>query len=653
MRLLFLFIIGAFSLSTDVFATAEDFSPPEYDWEELEDVEVRDSVVLNYYREGWKSIQGHDHHLAVEQFATARSIVEAYQPLDTLWIIDINEAKGLALTNMGSLRKSLEINYENTTLAEGLEDEEVKAFTLSIAYNSIAVIYSKMKLFELAQDYYYRALYIDSKYFGDNLEFHYVNHRNLGITSLQMNDYQNAANHLDQALDYLHHEGVYSRDRELALHFNFLQLALETDEQNSAHRYHRLASEIKESTRLNPELFVYGFELEMKYQLMMGDTTAAIDQIKAARSNLAETNYHLPFILCRLYISAAPVLIELGEYILAEELLDHCLDLQLPVRELDIDLIDDPGIVLKAKSFQTKIRGKKAALTESESELKRKLLSVYRDSEEQIEMLKTFITGSLIPHSRLRLTRDHFSVFENGIAALYELYLLTENEDYAKEAILLADQSRSLLLLEELVLRMSQSDEVQLTLAEDRLLKNQFDSLSLLRINLPPDTLPMVELEIKDRLAEVRIKREELFRNSLLQQPDYHSQMIEGRRAKTETLEELIDDGMTLLTHFFGESELYILAISRRGVYFNQKSHSEKDLENMRDFREEIERFPAVMGSRTDYRRHLAKMHDLADRIFDQLIGDGHRVFTDNLLVIPVDETSVFPFGALVSSFSA
>nr|MBS0036600.1 CHAT domain-containing protein [Saprospiraceae bacterium] len=618
------------------------------------DEESRDSILLEYYRAAWEDIDSYDYPSAIAKLRRAKQIVNSHSPPDLLWLIDINEALGFSLTHIGRLKESLSVNYEITELAKELEDEETYAFTLSIAYNSIAIIYSQMHFFELAMDYYSKALYIDSKYFPDNREFHYMNHRNIGIASKHMGDYETAKIHLRRAMEYLQHPAVNSTDRELALTYNFLDLSIQSADHASAHRFFKKAANLRDQITLHPEMYIYGYELTANYYLLTGDTTAALKSLREAQSNAQQSQYSLPFILCKLYSLSSRVLMDLGETDEAIELLNHCLDLQLPDPQSPPDLIDDPDAVLRAKSSITRARfleiENRGDLENKTSSLKELLL----ETESQIEMLKSFITSSLIPHSRTRLVADHMTVFETGMEILYHLYRLTGKRDYVNEAILLADQSRSILLLEDMVLKITADEEIQAAVEADRTLKITFDSLALLLYEFPAaeEANQLDKLQLENQLAEIRIQRQELFANSLLQQPQYLAQMIAGRKARGETIEHLKKEGITLLTHFFGKRNFFVLSTGKRGVYFEKKDYTEKPREKFLQFRQEIEKFPSVIGNSDLHRAHLEKLFGLSDIIYNQLVGGAAEYFTDHLCIIAVDETSVFPFGALIFDYS-
>ena len=607
----------------------------------------KDSVLQMYYESAWEAIDVQQHQRALAPINKGIELLKSADSIDYEWRIDFNNVLGVVYEALGHYRQMLSVFEENLRLSEHIEDEDFFNWTLSAAYSQIAVGLSRLHLFEGALDYYQRAKYIDHLAFPENYLFHFINNRNLGIVHMELNRLEAAFGYFQRAEAFLIKYGEPAPAYYSNLQADFGRIYMLLGETEKAKLALRKSKSLMDEHGSHIETYLNWYQLYMNLSLMLGDTLGAISTLDEAIAHIDYTEYQTQMIPCRIYNLGGQLHLDLGNPGKAAELFGRCLEKQ----QFELGLPpEEVGDIDEAIRAQTNLLRAELALTlwEKEEDQISGLSEIVQKVESSIELLRHFIGGILIPHSKNRLVRDHIGLFETGVHALYELYQITEYPGYLERAILISDQSRSVLLLEELVLRMTEEDETSVVFEQDMELKSEYDQLFLEVLSLQDSADVETEiLELRNRMADIQSERETIFLEVFSQQPRYVSEMIESGKPEAETLDKIVRSGYTVLTHFPGNQFFFTLAVSKRGAVFQRSELPEDVGEKMLELRNEIEYFPNVVGKSVAFEEHAKRLEAASRSTFDFLFRDVGEIATEKLLIIPVDEISAVPFSAL------
>lgn len=574
-------------------------------------------------------------------------------PPDYDWVAEFNHVLGEAYDQLGLFRENLTLYYENLEIANYIEDEQRVIEIHSIVYSTLATALARMGLYESAIPYYLKSDYIDRKYFADNLFYHYSNQRNLGVVYLRMGSAEEAEFYLNKAWDKLNRADNYNPSSHVALRNDFIKLNFLKNDLDRAGELIVESEKIinKYPEEIVPELFLFWQNNIIEWHVRMGDTTAALTAIEKGTEKILAMPFNLPYMGCRIYNSSADFLIQMGLFEKAKEFLNNCLDLQLMDKNLPPDQINEIGQVLNSRILLAKATILQA-LENSREEKISNLKWAVEYTEESINLLRHFTSGVLVPHSKNRLVREHMEIFEIGLLALYHLYEETSNPAFVKKGLFLADQSRSIILLEDLLRGFSTDPSLEKLMEKDIALKEEYDQV-FLKYHLLSGLENSEPVELRNSLASIQVKREEIYRQMIELQPEFHQQLLAAEHPKESTMNKIMEMDFCILTHFPGKEMLFTIGISNKGEVFHKVPIPEDFSSIAFSLRNEIERFPKVMGKREEFTTHIRAIEYTASKLYDWLIAPVEEILTGQMLIIPVDEISAIPFAALVKKSSA
>lgn len=608
----------------------------------------RDSLILHYYTEGWRAIDERRHPQAIPYLKKGKKRAYSFDPPDYDWVAEFNHVLGEVYDQLGLFRENLTVYYENLEIANYIENEDRVVEIRSIVYSTIAAALARMGLYESAIPYFYKSDYVDQKYFPEKLYYHYSNHRNLAVVYLNLKQAENAEYYLTKAKDILNQYEPFDPSMRFSIKNNFISLNFLKGDLEKVTVLLKASQKLLEEYGefYHPELHLLWHQNNIEWHVRKGDTTDAINAIKNATEKILSLQWDPRYMGCRIYNSSADFLIRLGLFEKAKKYLNRCLELHLADEGLPPDQINEIGQVLNSRTLMTKATIYEA-LEKSAEEKTSALEWAVEYTEESIILLRHFTSGVLIPHSKNRLVREHMNIFEFGLLALYHLYKVTEEPEYLKKALFLADQSRAIILLEDLLRGFSTDATLEELMLQDIRLKEEYDELSL-NYHLLSNGDDSELVELRNSMASIQVERENIYSRMMAFQPEFQQQLLAAENPKECTMQKIMELDFCILTHFPGSDILFTLGMSNKGMVFHKNEIPEEFSAITFSLRNEIERFPEVLGKREEYAAHIAAMESTASKLYDLLISPVEQILTGHLLIIPVDEISAIPFAALM-----
>ncbi|GEM_PF-2121839 len=611
--------------------------------------ENADSVLYDYYHTAWDKLYDSQFQQALDMINSGIKEVKSRDVVDYEWLIDFYGVKAIVYEELGHNHRVISIFENNIRLSEKVEDEDFVNWVLSSSYGHIAVALSRLHLFESAVDYYRRAIYIDHKHFPDNHQFHRANYRNIGLVKSDLGLFEEAVAYFEKAEYHTNLMEGASPTYLSSIKADFGRVYLMMGKTEKASEILEEAYALMDDYGAHIESFVNVHQLLMQAAMMRGDTTEAVSILNDAIELIDGTRHRMPMVPCRVYNFGGNLYLEMGNTEMAVRIFSKCLEFMDFSPDLPPDRVLDIDEVLRAKT--NLLRAEFAMVMEGDSgEKEDQLKEVLEMVDRNIRLLRHFIAGILIPHSKNRLVRERIGLFEVGINALYELYQMNPDPAYVQNALFIADQSRSAVLLEDIVLRMTEEEAIASDFNRDMELKASYDSLYL-ELNYWLDststTADSMVLDLRKQMAAIRSEREVLFTEVFSAQPLYIRELVETGQPDESFLNDMLEEGYSVLTHFPGTKILFTLGLSNQGAVFIRDSLPDDLAFEANQLRNEIDVFPHTIGNSTKFTEHLNRLEEVNNKTYNRFFKGMEEIATDKLLIIPVDEISAVPFAAL------
>lgn len=257
----------------------------------------------------------------------------------------------------------------------------------------------------------------------------------------------------------------------------------------------------------------------------------------------------------------------------------------------------------------------------------------------------------VLESSRLHFQKKNHRNYERSIEVVYEMYRHSQNEAYLKQAWLLIEKNKSLLLLENVLraekytnLGIPDSIQEQMTIASKTLLNAQKDLNSCeLKKDCEQDEIisirQVISLE-EERLRSVKRKIEKSF-------PEYYSFTSDSELQSPETIQAALKEDQLLINYFAGADYYYFVAVS------DTKSSLGR-IENDQGFDDELFRFLEEISGETlqstSIKNALEQYSTSAYSLYNKLIKDHFDIARySELIIIPDGDLAGVPFEALIS----
>jgi len=273
-------------------------------------------------------------------------------------------------------------------------------------------------------------------------------------------------------------------------------------------------------------------------------------------------------------------------------------------------------------------------------------ISYYKKGGKVIEALKETLVSDA---SKIRLMTEYSVLSEKIIALYFELFQSTKDQDYAFEALNIAEKSKASIVTEQLKSQSVKNrqksmplfkEEAQLTLQKSQLLqqrmleekKHEHAAISQLKIinnelNILSNKLQLLQNKIKDSYPELRVSTGEITKKHL------------------EDL--LINESQLLLNYFVGSRSVYVFSFAKNASLTFRK------IENKLKFQEQLQTFYSLFSDTAGakLKNNIQNYKLQAHALYQQLLGpefDKNRF--SSLVIIPDAAIGLIPFDALLTT---
>ncbi|MCB0625767.1 MAG: CHAT domain-containing protein [Saprospiraceae bacterium] len=431
----------------------------------------------------------------------------------------------------------------------------------------MAVAYQHMGDYEKAMRYLSLARADFARFPQQELHAHWYN--TMGLTLNSMGRHQEAVDSLQKAVQLYRQIGGYDEDiAACQLNMAYSHYALGQFEEALLYFEESLDYTLKQGTDQ---------ELISKNLNNIGETQRRLGHLEAARNSLEKA---LALALesddlvraGRCYDNLAEVYVDQGKPEEALRYFDMALRTAIPGFSEDQLSEHDYSEQLRAVADK---RNLLIFLSDKARYLQKRYRQTGDSNYLQLSLQHYRLVGRLIQYMRAEFTRDSklfwlsetYPIFERSIAAGYELFQLSGADEWMEEVWSNMEQNKAVLLLESI-----QADKRNMFAGiPDSLLLQQSqaaEAISRLRrrsLELGQEGSPDRQ-EVRQLQLEIIRRQEDLADLERQLRKDYpvYSQFTQAQTAsRADIQQDLPDDQTALLEFFWGDSSLYLLALTR------------------------------------------------------------------------------------------
>jgi len=184
-------------------------------------------------------------------------------------------------------------------------------------------------------------------------------------------------------------------------------------------------------------------------------------------------------------------------------------------------------------------------------------------SSEAIQLLDTFKPTFRTEQDKLFLIESAYSVFENGLEALYQLYHQTGNDTLIDRAFYITEKSKSTLLLESLLATKASAfaQIPEKVLMQEKLLKVRISNLENRLYKKP-------EPKLQDQLFEANTKRIKLVKDIEANFPKYYNLKYNTTVISLEAMASELESNEQFVSFFYGTKAIYGIAVGIKAQKF-------------------------------------------------------------------------------------
>ena len=279
------------------------------------------------------------------------------------------------------------------------------------------------------------------------------------------------------------------------------------------------------------------------------------------------------------------------------------------------------------------------------------LLAAKEYVENTHELLMSRRQDYVASEGKLFLSKNFKRLYETGIAACFDLFQRTGQEEYFISALSLSRQSKSILFLE-------QSEEFDLvnTNALSREIKDVFFRSKRDEENLQKGFYELIDNSVtsdsviaaNDRLLDARSKTEHIRDSITSILKDYEMNETAFSELLRDQADLRVPARQALIEFFYGEESIFVLAKTARSFSFKKIPLTEAFDESLIELINIISRQPDV--DRYDENFQKFKKHSsflfvaLLKQVFEELDGN-----LEHLIIVPDEFLSRLPFEVLTN----
>lgn len=562
---------------------------------------LKDHAILGYiYR-----YEVHETRKALKHYEAERRIIESNPGLITPGQRYQN-FYNLATTNRLLEDFDRALNYAYSALDASRNDPDARPHHQPNCYTVIANALNNTSRFEEAAEYYELKI-------ASNIEQNGPQSNTLAL------DYYN------QGINII---GLDRPDEAIAVFSKALKLTPEENESRQSSIYigmataHRLRGETNQAIRLL-------------------EKAIALSPAISTKRALAYRQYAL------LYEDSDEHDQALGKYQKAfEALAPNYKETSLQSSPEIVNLLTEP-LAFEVLGYQARCWLKKYRKTDDLAALQ----NAYTSYQKLDKLTDSYRQNFVLESSRLYFQNRNHSNYESTIEVIYELYEASENPIYLEEAWMMIEKTKSLLLLENVLLaekytNLGIPDSIQENIAvASKTLLNAQKTLNgcELQKNCEQDQIISVRQTISLQEEQLRVLRKSIEVNF----PEYHSFTSDNELKSLPAIKAELRSKQLMINYFAGEHYYYFVAASNKFAHLGRIEKTNGFTQNLNSFLSEIsgetlQNIP-LKGAFENYITSAYSLY--CDLIKEQFAADQFSEW----IIIPDGRLSGIPFEALIS----
>ena len=264
-------------------------------------------------------------------------------------------------------------------------------------------------------------------------------------------------------------------------------------------------------------------------------------------------------------------------------------------------------------------------------------LATYETAVEMISILRANYDDD---HTKVYLSEQSFSTFEESITLAADLYQATSDGDYLDRLLHITEHSKALTLLEQL----QQIDAKKFVHIPDSLIQQETQfkfEIAQLERGVTRQRTPEGYRAYTDLLQQKRTAYDDLKNYFSATYPAYYQLKYQPIEIDINAVQEVLENDETLVTYFFGEQHIYLLSIAGAEVTFHTISHTDTLQEHLEKFREMVSDMNGMNG-----KNKIPEFYKHGYALYQNLIVPAN-INTKKVIIIPDGYLHYIPFEAL------
>jgi CHAT domain-containing protein/Tfp pilus assembly protein PilF len=551
---------------------------------------------------------------------------------------------GVVYRRLGELEEALEHYLSAREII--IEAFGASHHEMALIYNNVGGIYYVLGDRGRAAEYFIRSADILIENFGEMRDNVSRAYNNAGVVYLQLGDLNNAVHYLELA-QRIKEEIHGSEHLNTAVGYNNLgSVYVQKEEFDKAENNYRLSIEVRKNIYgdNHPNLIAPLHTLSDLY-IQVGRFGAARQELdKALSIGLARFNETHLDLIDTYSLIALSYLIE-GDFNKADDYYSKTLSLILGVDISEETTIPDLTQVSYTLKLIENIRGLNRVLNEKykaseDEQLLHKSLRLTSIASETIDMLQSSFQDEA---SKLNLIDNNYEIYSNALDVIYELYTLSNDDNWLDEMFYFSEKSRSRIALDLLQSVEARnfggvSDEVINVEKELNTKVSDYHQKLQLEQEKGEEGSQSVLRQYRDSLFYAKRELHQFTRSLEESYPDYYQLKYDRNLAARNDIQAMISQDETVLSYSFGTESLYAIII-------NSKQIRVKKLEIDEGLADQIERIrkSVISGRTTEY-------EEAAYHLYTQLIKSVKDLLrTESLIILPDQALHYLPFEMLLT----
>ncbi|TYC08792.1 CHAT domain-containing protein [Bizionia gelidisalsuginis] len=488
------------------------------------------------------------------------------------------------------------------------------------AYTTIAKMYSNDGKYEMAKDYYSKAIRFLNTHAEDAYSVFKLNRIYSLIGEIYKKQNQPLVSNtyykksLKQSIVFNNANGILTEANTIAENYISLKLT------DSAEFYLKQMEPFLEDS--NPYTYKY-YKTVAQLAHLYNDTVAVVANFnKALLLNIAKWN-------TKKHIETAEISQELSKFYSAiQQYPKALLQINKAIENVSGDNVISSSVNNTMLFRLLKI---KAQLLNTTRDYENALKTVHR-AVAILDILKPSFKNNT---DKLLLINDAYPLIETGLDATYNLYGETKNEALIDHAFFLTEKNKSVLLLDALLTSeaFTYANIPNHIIEKEHILKYQITALEK-ELNTNTNT------DKKDELFELQLEYRELIEGLEKDHINYYNLKYNQDVVTANQLQKSLKTKEAIIAFFYGNSFIYRITITN-------STKELKRIRNTKALQTSLLNFQKLISSPTSNRKNLATISKELFAILMPKTFELEKI--KNLVIIPDGLLNYIPFGALES----